>query len=758
MVENLNWRESKSGPAMMPQLIEMRATHNERQPVGADLKYIQDRLLELGNRLMRETDPEASSLIENALDALRNQAVRISVVGQVNAGKTTLVNALARQPGLLPVSSAPGTSVVTRLHFGLHGYPQPCSNFQFFDDREWKRLAEDGGKLRELAERFLPGFNSEQLQQQIQAMRYRAQARLGPSFKKLLGSHHSFSSINPEIITRYVSTCSSTASAAESQEPYYADITRSADLFFDEPPFGYPLTLIDTPGTNDPFLVREEMTLRCLDASDVCIVVIDATKGVTEADMGLFRLLSGINAQRLIIFINKVDQLNGSTEVIDGVTNRIANSVFSALGNSSPPVIIGSAQIAEFNRPASRLDEAFRPPCNTKRDGVLTTKATNSTTDIEQNLPDYKGPNVISALEDAISQLLRRGQSAHYNHQASATLLTLADGTRLQAAYQVNSYKNELDIHKAKIDDAIKRQRAIEYLQDLSEQMTRATDATISSLRHLSENYEKHAQANLERLIVSYAAFAKREFLKKHKRKLPAKAVHFDTYKIRQQIFVTNSKDYNGVRQEMANTLRVAAARLMFLMNQTQSDMDIELNFDSVSTDFLYPSQSPLGQTLAIDLGEPYWKQWWRQRTTSKEVANSLEQLILQEFMPMVTDLVKLTKSELEAGIENKVLQLSISSTEMVQLLKNQQLAIAPSGPQELVQALADDNLELGGPASEGQTKKTADQPINPRHLQYQVDIANCRHQRVEQLVHEFRSLTDACKNLIAEPNAKQVL
>jgi len=751
MDENFNWRESESAPVAAPRVSEMHGTRRERQPVGADLKCLQDRLLELGNRLMRETDPEASGLIANALDALRIQAVRVSVVGQVNAGKTTLVNALAGQPNLLPVSTAPGTSVVTRLHFGLHGYPQPCSNFQFFDDREWQRLAEHGGKLRELAERFLPGFNSEQLQQQIQAMRYHAQARLGPSFEDLLGSHHSFASVIPAVVARYVSTCSPTASVADGHQPHYADITRSADLFFDEAPFGYPLTLIDTPGTNDPFLVREEMTLRCLDASDVCIVVIDATNGVTEADLGLFRLLSGINAQRLIVFINKVDQLSGSVEEIEGITRHIANSVYRALGNSSPPVIVGSAQISDLKRRTPGLDERSSTPCEAKPKGILMTRATNGGGRVDDKSSDIKAASGLDALEDAISQLLRRGQSAHYIHQASATLLTLADGTRSQTAYQIRSYKNELDVHKAKIDDQIKRQRAVEYLQDLSEQMTRTTDATISSLRHLSENYESRAQANLERLIVSYAAFAKREFLKKHKRKLPAKAVHFDTFKIRQQIFVANSKDYDGVRQDMANTLRVAAARLMFLMNQTQSDMDVELNFNSLSTDFLYPSQSPLGQTLAIDLGEPYWKRWWRRRTTSEEVANSLEELILQEFMPMVSDLVKLTKSELETGIENKVLQLSISSAEMVQSLKNQQLAIAPPGQRTPFE----DSLEMDRKASSQQTTKTSRQPIDPRQLQYKIDIANCRHKRVDQLVQEFRSLTDACQSLVAEPNVK---
>ena len=41
----------------------------------------------------------------------------ITMIGQVKAGKTTLVNALSGMPGLLPADVNPWTSVVTSLHF-----------------------------------------------------------------------------------------------------------------------------------------------------------------------------------------------------------------------------------------------------------------------------------------------------------------------------------------------------------------------------------------------------------------------------------------------------------------------------------------------------------------------------------------------------------------------------------------------------------------------------------------------------------------
>ena len=64
--------------------------------------------------------------------------------------------------------------------------------------------------------------------------------------------------------------------SSEGDRRNYSDITRSADLYFNESPFAFPITLIDTPGTNDPFLVRDEITRRSLENPDIYIFVVSA--------------------------------------------------------------------------------------------------------------------------------------------------------------------------------------------------------------------------------------------------------------------------------------------------------------------------------------------------------------------------------------------------------------------------------------------------------------------------------------------------
>ena len=89
----------------------------------------------------------------------------------------------------------------------------------------------------------------------------------------------------------------------------YSDITRSADLYFNESPFAYPITLIDTPGTNDPFLVRDEITRRSLENPDIYVFVISALQPLSAADITMLRLLNGLHKDRIVVFINRTDQL-----------------------------------------------------------------------------------------------------------------------------------------------------------------------------------------------------------------------------------------------------------------------------------------------------------------------------------------------------------------------------------------------------------------------------------------------------------------
>ena len=82
-------------------------------PVGSSLEQVRGQLLFLGDELAKHIDALAVPLLLETQKQLREVSCRIAIVGQVNSGKSTFVNALVEDPGLLPSDVDPSSVVVT---------------------------------------------------------------------------------------------------------------------------------------------------------------------------------------------------------------------------------------------------------------------------------------------------------------------------------------------------------------------------------------------------------------------------------------------------------------------------------------------------------------------------------------------------------------------------------------------------------------------------------------------------------------------
>lgn len=328
---------------------------SRRLNVGARLEEKRSYLLNAAAKLAELADGESSQVISSVAEQLRGQACRIAFVGQVKAGKSSLINVLVEQPQLLPSDINPCTAVITRLNFGVPGKPQSGASFTFFSREEWCRLSA-GGRTRELTDRLFPDFDWEVLKKHVKAMEERAREKLGTSFEDLLGKEHTYKELRPGLLVRYVGAEHPDAeSALEYTEGEYSDIAKSADIFLDLGAFSFPAILIDTPGVNDPFLVRDEITRQNLEAADICVVIITAWQRLSAADLNLLRMLRGLKKDRLIIFINKVDEVKGGEEVLLKIGNQVSSTLKQEFPSAHIPVILGSAAFANkaLNRAAA---------------------------------------------------------------------------------------------------------------------------------------------------------------------------------------------------------------------------------------------------------------------------------------------------------------------------------------------------------------------------------------------------------------------
>lgn len=96
--------------------------------------------------------------------------------------------------------------------------------------------------------------------------------------------------------------------------------------------FGFDFYLVDTAGIRKKSKVTEDLefysvmrSIRAIENSDVCILMIDATRGIEAQDLNIFQLIQK-NNKSLVVVVNKWDLVeNKNQKVIDTFENAIRN-------------------------------------------------------------------------------------------------------------------------------------------------------------------------------------------------------------------------------------------------------------------------------------------------------------------------------------------------------------------------------------------------------------------------------------------------
>ncbi|OLS46809.1 hypothetical protein BV509_19295 [Rhodovulum sulfidophilum] len=274
----------------------------------------------------------------------------VTFIGQVKAGKTSLINAMVGWPGLLPEDVNPWTSVVTSLH--LAPAPQTLAGearFRFFDREEWARLVEKGGRLGELASRAGAEDELDKVRRQVERMREKSQGRLGRRFELLLGQEHRYSAFDLGLVERYVCLGDDFADDEHGADARFeaagrfADITKSADLQVDHAAMPLRLCLRDTPGVNDTFLMREQITIGAIRDSRLCVLVLSAHQALSSVDMALIRLIATVKARDVVIFVNRIDELSDPVPQVAEIRAAIRATLQAQNGPVDAPILFGSA-------------------------------------------------------------------------------------------------------------------------------------------------------------------------------------------------------------------------------------------------------------------------------------------------------------------------------------------------------------------------------------------------------------------------------
>lgn len=94
--------------------------------------------------------------------------------------------------------------------------------------------------------------------------------------------------------------------------------------------FGYDFLLIDTAGLRKKAKVSEDVefysvmrSVRAIEESDVCMLLIDATRGMEAQDLNIFHLIER-NRKGIVILVNKWDLIEKDGKTTIAYEKRIA--------------------------------------------------------------------------------------------------------------------------------------------------------------------------------------------------------------------------------------------------------------------------------------------------------------------------------------------------------------------------------------------------------------------------------------------------
>ncbi|GHF56949.1 dynamin family protein [Seohaeicola zhoushanensis] len=572
-----------------------------------------DRTLE---SLCSVTGESTSRSVDRLRKSLADYEPTVTILGQVKAGKTALVNAMAGWADLLPSDVNPWTSVVTSLHLTPgRKRAEIGARFKFMTEREWDRLLTKGGRIGELAGRAGAESELEKIREQIETMREKSRKRLGKKFELLLGQEHEYGFFDKNLVERYICLGDDFDVEGEEGGPEdqgrFADITRSADLYMNSPTVPFRMCLRDTPGVNDTFMMREQVTIQAIRESRICVVVLSAHQALTSVDMGLIRLISNLKSRDVLIFVNRIDELADPQNQIPEIEASIRQTLVDQNGPTGAAIIFGSAYWANkvlsggIETMSELSSHALLDWAATALDDSATASSPADMVWELSGLPNlfrHLSERIVADSGEAILSKIANSAVTIASSQKVAESITIEgkDAPEELSMYDVRSRFDHLaDRHLTKLGQ--------DFDAMIAEYQTRADRAHANFIERATHSLVEHLERHGEREVWEYSPTGLRMLLRSA----------YNVFGTRAHALAV--KSFEAAVTDLAELYYAAFGSVVGGI-QIGLPMAPEI-----------PSPVALGQTIALDFRDGWWKSWWRRTRGYKAFAQKFQLLIAAE-------------------------------------------------------------------------------------------------------------------------------
>lgn len=239
--------------------------------------------------------------LQESLESVNEEGrnLRIAVVGQMKAGKSSFLNATILGQDLLPKADTPMTAALTKIVYS----PVPKAEVVFYSADDWADIEQRASEyLKQYAEaeeklqgalssspfRPLSPITPEQIRQRIPES-------IKSSYELVEKARQQGLNVNNYLGKTYilddVGGADELAAALQNyvgSDGTFTAITKMSVLYVNEPRLE-GLEIIDTPGFNDPVVSRGQTTRTYLGQCDVIFLLSNAGQFLTSSDMSVLR-------------------------------------------------------------------------------------------------------------------------------------------------------------------------------------------------------------------------------------------------------------------------------------------------------------------------------------------------------------------------------------------------------------------------------------------------------------------------------------
>ena len=226
--------------------------------------------------------------MDKILEKLDSQKFSIGVTGVINAGKSTMLNALLGEE-ILGTSVVPETANLTIMKYSN----TPRAKVNFWNTDEWEAIENSANSLKSMS-----AFVEE------------TKDHFGLKLSEYITNESKSHEIKIDKLPSFTSAKYSDKKC---------NLIKSVELFSDLKFLKNGVEIVDTPGLDDPIIQREEITKNYVSRCDLMMHLMNVNQSATQKDIEfIVDTLLYQNVARLLIVITRVDSVktNELNEVI----------------------------------------------------------------------------------------------------------------------------------------------------------------------------------------------------------------------------------------------------------------------------------------------------------------------------------------------------------------------------------------------------------------------------------------------------------